>query len=190
MKIKNYINGEFVNPILDNWIDNYNPSNGEIYSQIPNSSDIDLKNAFKAAKNAFPKWSETTLEKRSQILSNIAHLITKKLPELAAAEAKDNGKPLELAKSIDIPRAAANFQFFANAITQFASETHDSVGLNAINFTLRQPIGVVGCISPWNLPLYLFTWKIAPAIAAGNCVVAKPSEITPMTAFLLGGDIK
>jgi len=91
-----------------------------------------------------------------------------------------------LAKSIDIPRAAANFQFFANAITQFASETHDSVGLNAINFTLRQPIGVVGCISPWNLPLYLFTWKIAPAIAAGNCVVAKPSEITPMTAFLLG----
>ena len=186
MKIKNYINGEFVNPILDNWIDNYNPSNGEIYSQIPNSSDIDLKNAFKAAKNAFPKWSETTLEKRSQILSNIAHLITKKLPELAAAEAKDNGKPLELAKSIDIPRAAANFQFFANAITQYASETHDSVGLNAINFTLRQPIGVVGCISPWNLPLYLFTWKIAPAIAAGNCVVAKPSEITPMTAFLLG----
>ncbi len=186
MKIKNYINGEFVTPILDNWIDNYNPSNGEIYSQIPNSSDIDLKNAFKAAKNAFPKWSETTLEKRSQILSNIAHLITKKLPELAAAEAKDNGKPLELAKSIDIPRAAANFQFFANAITQFASETHDSVGLNAINFTLRQPIGVVGCISPWNLPLYLFTWKIAPAIAAGNCVVAKPSEITPMTAFLLG----
>jgi aminomuconate-semialdehyde/2-hydroxymuconate-6-semialdehyde dehydrogenase len=186
MKIKNYINGEFVNPILDNWIDNYNPSNGEIYSQIPNSSDIDLKNAFKAAKNAFPKWSETTLEKRSQILYNIAHLITKKLPELAAAEAKDNGKPLELAKSIDIPRAAANFQFFANAITQFASETHDSVGLNAINFTLRQPIGVVGCISPWNLPLYLFTWKIAPAIAAGNCVVAKPSEITPMTAFLLG----
>jgi aminomuconate-semialdehyde/2-hydroxymuconate-6-semialdehyde dehydrogenase len=186
MKIKNYINGEFVNPILDNWIDNYNPSNGEIYSQIPNSSDIDLKNAFKAAKHAFPKWSESTLEKRSQILSNIAHLITKKLPELAAAEAKDNGKPLELAKSIDIPRAAANFQFFANAITQFASETHDSVGLNAINFTLRQPIGVVGCISPWNLPLYLFTWKIAPAIAAGNCVVAKPSEITPMTAFLLG----
>lgn len=186
MKIKNYINGEFVTPILDNWIDNYNPSNGEIYSQIPNSSDIDLKNAFKAAKNAFPKWSETTLEKRSQILSNIANLITKKLPELAAAEAKDNGKPLELAKSIDIPRAAANFQFFANAITQFASETHDSVGLNAINFTLRQPIGVVGCISPWNLPLYLFTWKIAPAIAAGNCVVAKPSEITPMTAFLLG----
>ena len=186
MKIKNYINGEFVTPILDNWIDNYNPSNGEIYSQIPNSSDIDLKNAFKAAKNAFPKWSETILEKRSQILSNIAHLITKKLPELAVAEAKDNGKPLELAKSIDIPRAAANFQFFANAITQFASETHDSVGLNAINFTLRQPIGVVGCISPWNLPLYLFTWKIAPAIAAGNCVVAKPSEITPMTAFLLG----
>tara|TARA_B110001450_G_scaffold247429_1_gene262482 strand:- start:34 stop:1275 length:1242 start_codon:yes stop_codon:yes gene_type:complete len=119
-------------------------------------------------------------------MSKIAQLITEKLPELAAAEAKDNGKPLHVAKSIDIPRAAANFQFFANAITQFASEAHESVGHNAINFTLRQPIGVVGCISPWNLPLYLFTWKIAPAIAAGNCVVAKPSEITPMTAYLLG----
>ena len=130
--------------------------------------------------------SETSLEERSQILSKIAQLITEKLPELAAAEAKDNGKPLHVAKSIDIPRAAANFQFFANAITQFASEAHESVGHNAINFTLRQPIGVVGCISPWNLPLYLFTWKIAPAIAAGNCVVAKPSEITPMTAYLLG----
>ena len=129
---------------------------------------------------------ETTLDERSKILSKIAKGIIEKLPELALAESKDNGKPVDLAKSIDIPRASANFQFFANAITQFASEAHESVGHNAINFTLRQPIGVVGCISPWNLPLYLFTWKIAPAIAAGNCVVAKPSEITPMTAYLLG----
>ena len=113
-------------------------------------------------------------------------VIKAKLNFLAEAESKDNGKPISLAKQIDIPRAASNFQFFANAITQFSSEAHESVGLNAINFTLRQPIGVVGCISPWNLPLYLFTWKIAPAIAAGNCVVAKPSEVTPMTAYLLG----
>ena len=186
MNIKNYINGEYVNPVSDGWIDNYNPSNGEIYGQIPDSINEDVENGYKAAQTAFPSWSETSLEERSQILSKIAQLITEKLPELAAAEAKDNGKPLHVAKSIDIPRAAANFQFFANAITQFASEAHESVGHNAINFTLRQPIGVVGCISPWNLPLYLFTWKIAPAIAAGNCVVAKPSEITPMTAYLLG----
>ena len=126
------------------------------------------------------------MEERSSILSKIAQLILEKLDFLAEAESKDNGKPLSLAKTIDIPRAAANFQFFANAITQFSSEAHESVGLNAMNFTLRQPIGVVGCISPWNLPLYLFTWKIAPAIATGNCVVAKPSEVTPMTAYLLG----
>jgi len=186
MNIKNYINGEYVNSVSDSWIDNYNPSNGEIYGQIPNSINEDVENGYKAAKNAFLSWSETSLDERSKIMSKIAQLITEKLPELAAAEAKDNGKPLHVAKSIDIPRAAANFQFFANAITQFASEAHESVGHNAINFTLRQPIGVVGCISPWNLPLYLFTWKIAPAIAAGNCVVAKPSEITPMTAYLLG----
>ncbi|MFY0603550.1 MAG: aldehyde dehydrogenase [Flavobacteriaceae bacterium] len=186
MNIQNYINGEFLPPIANNWVDNYNPSNGEIYGQIPNSGKEDVAKAYKAAAAAFPSWSNTTLDERSHILSRIAQLITEKLPELAAAESKDNGKPLKLAKAIDIPRASANFQFFANAITQFASEAHESVGLNAMNFTLRQPIGVVGCISPWNLPLYLFTWKIAPAIAAGNCVVAKPSEVTPMTAYLLG----
>lgn len=186
MKIKNYINGEYVNPLSNNWIENYNPSKGEVYGKLPESNHQDVEIAYKAAENAFLTWSETTLDERSMILSKIAKGILEKLPELAFAEAKDNGKPVDLAKSIDIPRASANFQFFANAITQFASEAHESVGHNAINFTLRQPIGVVGCISPWNLPLYLFTWKIAPAIAAGNCVVAKPSEITPMTAYLLG----
>ncbi len=186
MKIKNYINGEFVNPIADGWINNYNPANGEIYGQIPNSNAEDVENAYKAAVQAFPKWSNTTLEERSKILSKIASLIIEKQAILAEAESKDNGKPVTLAKQVDIPRAASNFQFFANAITQFSSESHESVGFNAVNFTLRQPLGVVGCISPWNLPLYLFTWKIAPAIAAGNCVVAKPSEVTPMTAFLLG----
>ena len=186
MNIKNYINGEFVNTTQDNWLDNYNPTIGEIYGQIPNSSKEDVEKAYKAAAIAFPKWSNTTLEERSKILSKIADLILEKLDFLAAAESKDNGKPISLSKQVDIPRAASNFQFFANAITQFSSEAHESVGLSAVNFTLRQPIGVVGCISPWNLPLYLFTWKIAPAIAAGNCVVAKPSEVTPMTAFLLG----
>ncbi|MDY0781121.1 aldehyde dehydrogenase [Tenacibaculum sp. IB213877] len=186
MKIQNYINGEFVNPIQNLWVDNYNPSIGEVYGQIPNSTQEDVEKAYQSAKEAFPAWSNTTLAERSKILSNIARLIEQKLDVLAEAEAKDNGKPLSLAKAIDIPRASSNFQFFADAITQFSSEAHESVGLGAMNFTLRQPIGVVGCISPWNLPLYLFTWKIAPAIAAGNCVVAKPSEVTPMTAYLLG----
>ena len=186
MVIQNYINGEFLPPVADRWIDNYNPALGEVYGQIPNSNEDDVQKAVEAAEEAFPKWSKTTLDKRHKILSKIADLILENLDELAHAESKDNGKPISLAKSVDIPRAAANFQFFANAITQFSSESHESVGLNAINFTLRQPLGVVGCISPWNLPLYLFTWKIAPAIVAGNCVVAKPSEITPMTAYLLG----
>ena len=186
MKIKNYINGQFVTPILSNYIDNYNPAIGEVYGQIPNSTKEDVEKAVEAAVEAFPKWSNTSLEERSRILSKVANLIIEKLDFLAAAESKDNGKPISLAKQVDIPRAASNFQFFANAITQFSSEAHESTGFNAVNFTLRHPLGVVGCISPWNLPLYLFTWKIAPAIVAGNCVVAKPSEITPMTAYLLG----
>ena len=185
-KIKNYINGEFVNPINNQWIDNYNPSNGKVYGQIPNSDTQDVAKAYETAAKAFPSWSNTTIDERSKILSKIATLIEEKLDFLAMAESKDNGKPVSLAKAIDIPRASSNFQYFANAITQFSSEAHESIGLNAINYTLRQPIGVVGCISPWNLPLYLFTWKIAPAIATGNCVVAKPSEVTPMTAYLLG----
>lgn len=186
IKIKNYINGEYINPINNNWIDNYCPANGEVYGQIPNSSKDDVENAYIAAKAAFPSWSQTSLEERSRILIKISELLETNLHRLAEAESKDNGKPVSLAKQVDIPRAASNFRFFGNAITQFASESHESVGQDAINFTLRQPIGVVGCISPWNLPLYLFTWKIAPALAAGNCVIAKPSEVTPMTAYLLG----
>ncbi|MFT4698246.1 MAG: aminomuconate-semialdehyde/2-hydroxymuconate-6-semialdehyde dehydrogenase [Flavobacteriaceae bacterium] len=185
-KILNYIDGNYCEPISETWIDNYNPSNGEVYSQIANANEQDVEKAYEAAKKAFPSWSNTTIEERSRIMLRIATLIEENLEELAYAESLDNGKPLSLAKAVDIPRASSNFRFFGNAITQFASEAHESVGLNTMNFTLRQPIGVVGCISPWNLPLYLFTWKIAPAIAAGNTVVAKPSEITPMTAFMLG----
>jgi len=185
-KILNYINGSYCEPKSGAWIDNYNPSNGEVYSQIANSNATDVADAYEAAKTAYPSWSNTTIEERSRILLKLATLIEENLDRLATAESKDNGKPLSLAKAVDIPRASSNFRFFANAITQFSSEAHESVGLNTMNFTLRQPIGVVGCISPWNLPLYLFTWKVAPAIAAGNTVVAKPSEVTPMTAYLLG----
>ncbi|KJD33524.1 2-hydroxymuconic semialdehyde dehydrogenase [Tamlana nanhaiensis] len=186
ISIKNYINGEFVNPENSKWINNYNPSTGEIYGKIPNSSHKDVEKAFKSAEDAFSNWSQTTLNERSRILLKISELLETNLDRFAEAESRDNGKPINLAKTVDIPRAASNFRFFANAITQFSSESHESVGQQAINYTLRQPLGVVGCISPWNLPLYLFTWKIAPAIAAGNCVVAKPSEVTPVTAYLLG----
>jgi len=185
-KILNYINGTYCDPHSDEWLDNYNPSKGEVYSKIANSDAEDVEKAYEAAKAAFPSWSNTTIEERSRIMLRIASLIEDNLYRLAEAEAKDNGKPLSLAKAVDIPRASSNFRFFAHAITQFNSEAHESVGLNTMNYTLRQPLGVVGCISPWNLPLYLFSWKIAPAIAAGNTVVAKPSEVTPMTAFLLG----
>ena len=189
-KIKNYINGQLQNPLSNKWLDNYCPSNGEVYGQTPNSSKADVEKAYQSAKIAFKQWSQTTLEERSRILIKISELLETNIQYFAEAESKDNGKPISLAKAIDIPRAASNFRFFGNAITQFASESHESVGQDAINYTLRQPIGVVGCISPWNLPLYLFTWKIAPAIATGNCVVAKPSEITPMTAYLLGDILK
>ncbi|MCF6349671.1 MAG: aldehyde dehydrogenase [Flavobacteriaceae bacterium] len=185
-KIKNYINGSNILPLSNKWIDNYNPSNGEVYGKIPNSDKRDVALAVASAKKAFKTWSKTDRNERSKILAKIADLLEENLDKFAKAESKDNGKPLSLAKLIDIPRAADNFRFFAHAITQFGSESYESLGEEAINYTLRHPIGVVACISPWNLPLYLLTWKIAPAIATGNCVVAKPSEVTPMTAYLLG----
>ncbi len=184
--INNYINGKYCDPISGQWLDNVNPSNGKVFASIADSDAKDVAQAYAAAKAAFPAWSTTGIEERSRILLKLSNLITANIDRLAKAEAIDNGKPLALATKVDIPRAASNFRFFANAITQFASESHENLASNSINFTLRQPIGVVGCISPWNLPLYLFTWKVAPAIAAGNTVVAKPSEITPMTAYLLG----
>lgn len=185
MTIKNYINGANCMPSSQDWLDVIDPSTGEIYGQLPNSNREDVQQAYEAAQKAFPEWSKTSVEKRSTILAKIADLIEDNLEVLAKAESMDNGKPLSLAKTVDIPRAATNFRFFSQAITQFCSESHEQIAAKSINFTLRQPIGVVGCISPWNLPLYLFTWKIAPALAAGNCVLAKPSEITPYTAFLL-----
>ena len=182
--IKNYIDGTLVEPKSGAYLDNFNPATGQVYSQIPDSAEEDVNDAVKAAKLAYPSWSKTAKETRSEILAKIAMLIEKNLDRLALAESMDNGKPVSLARQVDIPRAATNFNFFATAILHYASESH-AMENGVINYTLREPIGVAGCISPWNLPLYLFTWKIAPALAAGNTVVAKPSEVTPMTAFLL-----
>ena len=182
--IDNYIGGEFVKPVSGEYLDNFEPATGEVYSLIPDSDERDVQTAVDAAKRAFPVWSMTPPEKRFEILMRLVSLIERDLEELARAESIDNGKPLKLARTLDIPRAASNFRFYATAAMHTWNESHETVG-QAINYTLRQPLGVVGCISPWNLPLYLFTWKIAPAIAAGCTVVAKPSEVTPMTAYLL-----
>ncbi len=183
-KIENYINGKLVKPESGNYLENFNPATGEIYSWIPDSDERDVQKAIEAAKNAFPVWSKMSAEARHDCLMRVSNLIERDLDLLATAESIDNGKPKSLAKAVDIPRAVSNFKFYATAAMHTWNESHETVG-QAINYTLRQPIGVVGCISPWNLPLYLFTWKIAPALAAGCTVVAKPSEITPMTAFLL-----
>jgi aminomuconate-semialdehyde/2-hydroxymuconate-6-semialdehyde dehydrogenase len=183
--LENFIGGNFIGPLSAEFIDNINPATGVVTGQIPNSNKKDIDVAVAAAKKAFPAWSTTATEKRFIILNKIAELIDENLEVLALAETNDNGKPFWLSKLMDIPRASSNFRFFATGMMHFAAESH-TMEDKAINYTLRNPVGIVGCISPWNLPLYLFTWKIAPALAAGNCVIAKPSEVTPVTAFLLG----
>jgi aminomuconate-semialdehyde/2-hydroxymuconate-6-semialdehyde dehydrogenase len=179
----NYIDGNHV--AAAEWLDNVEPATGAPYGRVASSDAADVERAVAAASRAFPAWSTTPAAQRARLLRRVARLIERDQERLARAESVDSGKPIALARSVDIPRAAQNFDFFADAISQWQSEAHPTDEV-ALNYTLRQPLGVVGCISPWNLPLYLLTWKIAPALAAGNCVVAKPSEVTPMTAHLLG----
>jgi aminomuconate-semialdehyde/2-hydroxymuconate-6-semialdehyde dehydrogenase len=188
LHIENYIGGELVKPASGEYLDNVDPATGAVYSLIPDSDDRDVHLAVEAATAAFAEWSRTPAEMRFEILMRLVSLIERDAEELARAECVDNGKPIALARTMDIPRASANFKFYATAALHTANESHDTSlggGASAINYTLRQPLGVVGCISPWNLPLYLFTWKIAPAMAAGCTVIAKPSEVTPMTAYRL-----
>lgn len=180
--LQNYINGSLCNPIENNWLDNIEPATGKVYSRLPDSSQYDIDIAIEAAKSAQYSWANMSVEDRSAIMMKIADGIRNRFDEFAAAESKDQGKPLWLSKAMDISRAIQNIEFFATEILHFASESHHTS--QTINYTLRSPIGIVGCISPWNLPLYLFTWKIAPALATGNCVIAKPSELTPYTATL------
>ena len=181
--LANYINGTLTEPVNGRYLDNIDPSTGLVYSKIPAGDAADVQLAVEAAGRAFASWSQMPAADRSSILVRLADLIHEHREALAEAECVDNGKPRSLAEQMDIPRAEDNIRFFATAILHWSSEAHIMEN-RAINYTNRKPIGVVACISPWNLPLYLFTWKIAPALAAGNCVVAKPSEITPMTAFL------
>ena len=181
-ELLNYIAGEWQKPISDMWLDNAEPATGKVYSRLPDSTNEDVDMAVEAAKKAFPMWSSKSVEERSRILLAIAHEMKSSFDALAEAESRDQGKPLQLSKVMDIPRAIQNIEFFATEILHFASESHAAKGV--VNYTAHSPIGIVGCISPWNLPLYLFTWKIAPALAMGNCVIAKPSELTPLTATM------
>lgn len=182
-QILNYIGGKLCAPTAGSFMNNINPATGAAYSQVADSDAADVAQAVIAAKGSFQAWSKMSLQNRAAVLMKIADLIDRDSDQLALAESIDQGKPVKLAKAVDIPRASANMRFFATASMHFASDSHLMEG-EAINYTTRTPVGVVGCISPWNLPLYLFTWKIAPALAAGCSVVAKPSELTPMTAFL------
>jgi aminomuconate-semialdehyde/2-hydroxymuconate-6-semialdehyde dehydrogenase len=162
----------------------HDPATGQPYASCPAGTTVDVDDAVRAAQAAFPTWSSLPNDARARWMQRLADALETRAEDFALAESRDAGKPLRLVRDIEIPRATANLRFFAAAATQFASESHH--GQAGLNYTLRQPLGAVACISPWNLPLYLFTWKIAPALAAGNCVVAKPSEITPVTAWMLG----
>jgi aminomuconate-semialdehyde/2-hydroxymuconate-6-semialdehyde dehydrogenase len=184
LRLLNHINGRALAPAADRWLDVYEPATGEVHAHCPASDAADVDAAVAAARQAFPAWSALPASARSRWLEKLAAALESRLDEFAAAESRDGGKPLALARDVEIPRAISNLRFFAAAAQSFSSESHQ--GEAGLNITLRQPLGVVGCISPWNLPLYLFTWKVAPALAAGNCVVAKPSEVTPVTAWMLG----
>jgi aminomuconate-semialdehyde/2-hydroxymuconate-6-semialdehyde dehydrogenase len=183
LTLSNFIAGELRGPLAGRYLDVYEPATGSVYARCPESDRADIDAAIAAATAAFTAWAATSVDHRARALHRIADIIEARMDDFVAAESRDSGKPAALARSLDIPRAIANLRFFAAAITQFSSEAH-AMENTAINYTLRQPLGIVGCISPWNLPLYLFTWKIAPALAAGNAVVAKPSEITPLTATM------
>ena len=183
-RITNYIDGNLVPPANGGYLAGIEPATGRTFAEVPDSGEADIDCAVQAAARAFPAWSHLAAAERSRILSRIADLIERDIDELAHLESRDTGKPVSLARSMDIPRAVSNFRFFATAILHTASELH-TTDYSALNYTLRRPRGVAGLISPWNLPLYLLSWKVAPALATGNTAVAKPSELAPMTAWKL-----
>nr|XP_009506378.1 PREDICTED: aldehyde dehydrogenase family 8 member A1 isoform X3 [Phalacrocorax carbo] len=181
--LENFIGGKFVP--CSSYIDSYNPSTGDVYCRVPDSGKEEVEAAVKAAKNAFPVWSSKSPLERSQILNKLADLIEQDLETFAQAESKDQGKTITFARTVDIPRAVYNFRFFASSILHHMTECTEMATMGCVHYTSRAPVGVAGLISPWNLPLYLLTWKIAPAIACGNTVVAKPSEMTSVTAWMM-----
>lgn len=191
LTLTNYINGQHTTAASAATLPVFEPATGKQYATVPASDARDVDAAVAAAHAAFPAWSATAASDRAAILLKLADAIDANLDAFARAESIDTGKPLSLARNVDIPRSASNFRFFATASMHTVSEFHDfdgggvPGGIRALNYTLRKPRGVAGLISPWNLPLYLLTWKIAPALATGNTAVCKPSEVTPATATLL-----
>lgn len=183
LTISNFIDGALVDPVSKNTFDTIDPALGVAYGQVPDSDERDLELAVAVAEKAFLAWKETTPAQRAGCLQKLADLIEARLEAFARAESIDTGKPIWLTRSVDIPRSIANLRAFADALGSFGGQRFENE--RSKSYTLRQPIGVVATISPWNLPLLLFTWKIAPALAAGNCVIAKPSEVTPVTAYML-----
>ncbi|XP_016320310.1 aldehyde dehydrogenase family 8 member A1 [Sinocyclocheilus anshuiensis] len=181
--LENYIGGKFVP--CSKLMDSFNPSTGEVYCKVPDSGPEEVDAAVRAAKEAFPDWSAKSPAERSKVLNKLADLIEARLEEFVQAESNDQGKTITFARNVDIPRSAYNFRFFASSVLHHTNDCSQMDHMGCLNYTVRCPVGVAGLISPWNLPLYLLTWKIAPAVAAGNTVVAKPSEMTSVTAWMM-----
>ncbi|XP_001509667.1 2-aminomuconic semialdehyde dehydrogenase [Ornithorhynchus anatinus] len=181
--LENFIAGKFVP--TSSHLDSFDPSTGEVYCRVPDSGPKEIEAAVLAAKDAFPAWSSKSPLERSQILNKLADLLEQSLEDFAQAESKDQGKTITFARTVDIPRAAYNFRFFASSVLHHTTECTQMDSMSCMHYTVRTPVGIAGLISPWNLPLYLLTWKIAPAIAMGNTVIAKPSEMTSVTAWML-----
>lgn len=183
MKILNYIKGKFNEPISSEWMDNFSPSTGEVIGSIPLSGDADVRSAIAAAKSALPQWSSLDPSDRALWLDKIADCLEEKFEEIAHLESMDTGKPISLARSVDARRSVSNFRFFSEMIRDREDEVFEME--DATNIVKLRAVGVGALITPWNLPLYLLSWKVAPAIGMGNTVVCKPSELTPLTADLL-----
>ena len=184
MNVLNFIGGEYTPPRSGQFLNNINPATGEVIGQLPDSDAVDVVMAIQAAHRASEKWAKTPVRERARMLNQIADRIESRIEQFAKLESLDVGKPVWLAREVDIPRAILNFRYFAAKLLTEETGAFDSDGA-LVQYSLRQPVGVGGLISPWNLPLYLLTWKLAPCLAMGNTAVCKPSEITPLTANLL-----
>ena len=183
LKLQNYISGLFIEPDSKEWMDDYSPATGEIIGQVPKSQKSDVDRAVKAAKDALPYWSSLTNIQRADWLDKIADNLETKYEDIAHLESKDTGKPISLAREVDAYRSVKNFRFFGEMIRHLEEESFEMEDAN--NRVIYKPVGVGALITPWNLPLYLLSWKVAPAIGMGNTVICKPSELTPLTADLL-----
>ncbi|CEF68719.1 Aldehyde dehydrogenase family 8 member A1 [Strongyloides ratti] len=183
-KISNFINNQFIE--TNYYIDSINPATGKVWLKVPNSTSNDINNAANIGEEAFKIWKKIPIQKRCELLINVSNIIEDNFEEFAIIESRDQGKPISLAKAIDIPRAIYNFRFFASSIIgKTTTSTNNMLPVRSINYVKNDSIGIAGLISPWNLPLYLLTFKLAPALICGNCVICKPSEITSATAWLL-----